>query len=90
MDDRTLTTRWGKIGGKEQTTSHTYDAINVGKRNELSPADAALADYFRKRTKKEREGYNRVSKIVEEEEISVSWIKAYENYKKKKPELSLY
>jgi len=27
---------------------------------------------------------------VEEEEISVSWIKAYENYKKRKPEMSLY
>lgn len=28
--------------------------------------------------------------IVEEEKISVSWIKAYENYKKRKPEMSLY
>jgi len=66
LDNRTLTTRWGKIGGKEQKTSHTYDAINVGKKNELSPGDAAYADYFRKRTKKEREGYIRVSKIVEQ------------------------
>jgi hypothetical protein len=28
--------------------------------------------------------------ILEEEKMSASWIKAYENYKKKKPELSLF
>ena len=65
LDGDTLTSRWGKIGGKEQTTSHTYKTINAGKSNELTPEDAALADFFRKSEKKKREGYQQVDEIKE-------------------------
>lgn len=65
VDGDTVTSKWGKIGGKEQTTSHTYDFINKGKANELSPIDAALADFDRKVEKKMKEGYKEVLEIKE-------------------------
>lgn len=48
---------WGQAGGEMQDTSNTYDAINVGKANELSPEEAAFADYDRKINKHLKEGY---------------------------------
>jgi len=43
----TITRKWGLVGGKIQTTFHTYGYINRGKANELNPDEAAKADYTR-------------------------------------------
>ena len=53
----TLTREWGRIGGVVQGTSHTYETINAGKSNELSPELAALEDLQRILKQKKREGY---------------------------------
>jgi len=66
LEDATVSTRWGLIGGKEQGTSHTYDYTNKGKANQLEPYETALADFFRKKEKKQREGYKQVTEIKEE------------------------
>ena len=57
LNDDEVISKWGKIGGKEQRTSHIYGFINKGKSNELSPMEAALADFERKMEKKIKEGY---------------------------------
>ena len=41
VEDDTMTSSWGQLGGAEQETSNTYDYINEGKSNELSPEEAA-------------------------------------------------
>lgn len=56
-DHDTVHREWGLIGGKTQTTSNTYDYINKGKSNELTPAQAADADYHRIIETKMKEGY---------------------------------
>jgi len=48
---------WGLIDGKTQSTSNEYDYINKGKANELSPSEAALADFNRINELKNKEGY---------------------------------
>ena len=59
----TVVRRWGLIGGKVQTTSNTYNYINKGKSNELSPAQAAEADYYRLIETKKKEGYIEVDDL---------------------------
>lgn len=49
--------KWGLVGGKLQTKTHQYEAINVGKANELSTVMAATADYNRIIDTRVKEGY---------------------------------
>ena len=53
----TVDREWGLMEGKTQTTSHTYKTINKGKANELTPEQAAEADYNRIIQTKTKEGY---------------------------------
>lgn len=48
---------WGLVGGKSQETSNKYDYINKGKSNELTPSQAAEADFYRIIDIKKKEGY---------------------------------
>lgn len=54
----TLNRQWGLEGGKFQTTTHTYKTINKGKANELTPEQAAEADFNRVIQTKMKEGYS--------------------------------
>lgn len=58
-----VTRQWGLVDGKTQTTSNTYNYINKGKSNELSPAQAAEADYYRLIDTKKKEGYIEVDDL---------------------------
>ncbi len=64
--DETLTRTWGLIGGKTQTTSHTYEGVNIGKSNELSPIETAREDYERIVKKRKKEGYSSELKSIKE------------------------
>lgn len=57
LNGDTITREWGLIGGKTQISTNTYETINMGKSNELSPIKAALAEYDRIWNKKIKEGY---------------------------------
>lgn len=58
----TLEREYGVVGTDlPQRTSHTYEAINAGKKNELGPADAAKADYERELKRFLEEGYVEVA-----------------------------
>jgi len=57
LRDNTITQTWGLVGGKTQTKTNQYKAINAGKANELTPARAAAADFNRIINKKVKEGY---------------------------------
>ena len=59
----TVVRTWGLINGKTQTTSNTYDYINKGKANELSPIEAAEADFNRLIETKVKEGYIEVDDL---------------------------
>jgi len=52
-----LTKKWGQINGSTQEKSHIYKGINIGKKNELSPKEAAESDFDRIIEKKIKEGY---------------------------------
>lgn len=52
-----LTREWGLIDGATQGTHHEYEPINKGKANELSPEEAAQADFDRILATKVKEGY---------------------------------
>ena len=47
LQEATVSRRWGILEGKTQETQNIYDCINKGKANELSPEQAAKADYDR-------------------------------------------
>jgi len=57
LDGATVSRVWGLLQGKTQTTSNTYDCVNKGKANELSPTEVAAADYYRIIERKSKEGY---------------------------------
>jgi len=57
LEDNTVRRIWGLIDGKTQTTSNTYDYINKGKSNQLTPKKAAEEDYNRIIDTKIKEGY---------------------------------
>jgi len=57
LEDDIVSRVWGLIGGKTQRTANTYDYINKGKSNELSPEVAANEDYNRIIATKTKEGY---------------------------------
>lgn len=63
LEDATVSREWGLIAGKTQTTSNTYDFINKGKANELSPSEAALDDFNRLTIKKKKEGYIEIESL---------------------------
>lgn len=71
VEGDTMTTEWGLIGGAVQETSNTYGYINEGKSNELTPEDAAIADFERKRDKKIKEGYREVESLELAEDTAV-------------------
>lgn len=71
VEDDTMTTEWGLIGGALQETSNIYDTINEGKSNELTPDEAAIADFARKRDKKIKEGYREVESLEYAESAAV-------------------
>jgi len=60
VEKDTMHSTWGLLGGKTQNTSNTYGSINTGKANELSPVDAAIADFDRKKARKVKNGYREV------------------------------
>lgn len=51
-------TRWGQLDGKQQTTVKECKAMNVGKANELSPSQQAIAEMEAKIVIKRKEGYD--------------------------------
>jgi len=53
----TDTTTWGKLNGKLQRVSNTYEGVNIGKSNEVSPRENALLRAERKILMKTREGF---------------------------------
>lgn len=57
LTDNTLSREWGQLGGKIQTTSNTSVGKNIGKKNELSPAEVARNDFDRLIKRKCKEGY---------------------------------
>jgi len=61
----TVKRRWGLKGGTPQETEHTYTAINAGKKNELTPEQAAEADFYRVIAKKKKEGYQLIGGMEE-------------------------
>jgi hypothetical protein len=63
LNEDTVNREWGLIDGKVQNTSNTYGYINKGKSNELSPKEAAVADFDRIITKKIKEGYIEVDSL---------------------------
>lgn len=70
VEGDTMTTEWGLLDGAIQTTSNTYGYINEGKSNELTPDDAAIADFERKRDKKVKEGYREVDSLDDAEDVA--------------------
>lgn len=48
---------WGIMDGKMQTSESVFKATNVGKANMMSPAEVAVANYFKIIDKKIMEGY---------------------------------
>jgi len=63
VENNTMKSVWGLLDGKTQQTSNTYDFINEGKANELSPAAAAIADFERKKKRKIKNGYREVPNL---------------------------
>jgi len=57
LNENFLIRTWGLEGGKFQKSQYMYDFINKGKKNQLTPKEAALADYERIIDKKVKEGY---------------------------------
>lgn len=60
---------WGLLNGKSQKTANTYDYINKGKSNELSPSEAAEVDFNRIIETKVKEGYIVVDSLDTKEEV---------------------
>lgn len=61
----TVARKWGLLGGKIQSTSNTYSYINEGKANQLTPEQAAEADFKRVISTKIKEGYVEVNSLTE-------------------------
>jgi predicted DNA-binding WGR domain protein len=70
VEGDTMTSYWGQLGGAEQETANTYDYINEGKSNELTPEEAALSDFQRKKDKKMKEGYKEVDSLDDAEAVA--------------------
>ena len=70
VEGDTMTSYWGQLGGAEQETANTYDYINEGKSNELTPEDAALSDFQRKKDRKIKEGYKEVDSLDDAEAVA--------------------
>jgi len=74
VENDTMESVWGLMGGKTQRTSNTYDFINEGKANELSPAAAAVSDFERKKKRKIKNGYREVNSLDEVESVKLDVI----------------
>jgi predicted DNA-binding WGR domain protein len=57
LTDNTLFREWGQLGGEIQTTSNTSTGKNIGKKNELSPAEVARNDFDGLIKKKCKDGF---------------------------------
>jgi predicted DNA-binding WGR domain protein len=87
-------TTWGQLDGAMQTTTQTFEAVNVGKSNEKSPEKVAEEAIERWVTKKSREGYREVdpktNKWLTEASLSViNYAKLPLNLRFFKPQNSL-
>ena len=74
VENDTMSSVWGLIGGKTQSTSNTFSAINPGKANELAPPAAALADFYKKKAQKIKNGYREVKDLNNIDDIKVDTI----------------
>ena len=74
VENDTMSSVWGLIGGKTQSTSNTFSAINPGKANELAPPAAALADFDRKKARKIKNGYREVKDLNNIDKVTVDVI----------------
>lgn len=70
LNDDVLSRTWGLVDGKTQETSNKYDYINKSKANELSPKEAAHADYIRIIDTKVKEGYVAVDSVYDIPELA--------------------
>jgi DNA ligase-1 len=58
VNDNVITTRWGEVGGKVQETSDVIsEGKNLGKKNETTPAQQALAEAQSQWENKLKKGY---------------------------------
>lgn len=62
VKDNTIHTTWGQYGGAMQRASETMQGVNVGKKNEKSPAQYALERAREMARKKNWEGYREVNR----------------------------
>jgi len=69
LEPPTLHREWGLVGGKTQKTSHTYDYVNKGKSNELTPEEASIERFDRLVAKKQKEGYRTPDQVSESEQV---------------------
>jgi len=74
VENDTMSSVWGLIGGKTQSTSNTFSAINPGKANELAPPAAALADFYKKKAQKIKNGYREVKDLNNIDKVTVDVI----------------
>jgi len=58
-----VSSEWGLIGGKPQTTSDPHGFTNEGKANQLTPEETAEASFNRKIRNKIKEGYIMVASL---------------------------
>jgi len=65
-------TRWGQLNGKQQTTVKICKAMNVGKANELSPAEQAVAEMEAKIVIKRKEGYDDTMPSVHDDDAQAT------------------
>jgi ATP-dependent DNA ligase len=63
LEGERVTREWGLLGGISQGILHDYEPINKGKANELTPEQAAEADFNRIIERKEKEGYVRTDSL---------------------------
>ncbi len=57
LEGKRITREWGLLSGATQGVYHDYESINEGKANELTPEEAAQADFVRIKERKVKEGY---------------------------------
>lgn len=57
LKGKRISREWGLLKGESNSNYYDYKTINLGKVNELSPEQAAEADFYRIISIKEKEGY---------------------------------
>jgi len=75
VDQNILHTRYGLVGGKEQTTSDTIAGKSFGKSNQTSPCEQALKEARAKWTKQKKKGYVESKEMAEKGQVDSALIK---------------